>query len=85
MSVRESPPVGGTVRNRRFSRYDLYLALLPAPLAAGILAALVTSVPVPYGAGAGALPSALVLCYGLFRDAPRAGAALDRRGAPTDD
>lgn len=87
MSVRQVPPIDGIVRNASLSRYDLYLALLPVPLIAGILAALGTPTPLSYGAGAGALPSALVLCYGLFRDAPTAvgGGSAGRRGAPADD
>ncbi|MFB6281170.1 MAG: hypothetical protein ABEH40_04030 [Haloferacaceae archaeon] len=86
VSVRGVPPVGGIARDSRLSRYDLYLLLLPVPLLVGAVAGLTTAMPVPYGAGAGALPSALVLCYGLFRDAPTVAAdALDRHGAAADD
>ncbi|MFB6301312.1 MAG: hypothetical protein ABEH78_00390 [Haloferacaceae archaeon] len=88
MNARQVPPIDGIARKARLSRYDLYLALLPVPLIVGVLTALTTPTPLPYGAGAGALPSALVLAHGLFRDAPTAtaeAAATDRRGAPADD
>lgn len=76
------PPADGP------SRYDLYLALLPVPLIVGAVLALATPVPLSYGAGAGALPSALVLGYGLFRDAPTRAVESGmpvRHGIPTDD
>jgi len=82
VNVRQIPPIDG------IARYDLYLALLPVPLIVGVLAALSTPLPLSLGAGTGALPSALLLAYGLFRDAPTAAIderSLDRRGAPADD
>lgn len=88
MNASQLSPVGAVLPTDGPSRYDLYLALLPVPLVVGAVTALATPVPLPYGAGAGALPSALVLGYGLFRDAPtravESGTPV-RRGAPTDD
>lgn len=88
MIVRQGPRLDGIAR--KFSRYDLYLALLPVPLLVGCLAAIVTPIPLPYGAGAGALPAAVLLAHGLFRDAPTgpveaAPRDRDRRGAVADD
>jgi hypothetical protein len=58
------------VDDRRFSRYDLFLALLPLPLLLGLVGAAITSVPLPTGAGLGSLPAAALLAYGLFVDGP---------------
>jgi len=87
VNARQVPPTDGIAPDVRVSRYDLYLALLPVPLVVGMLAALAAPIPLSYGAGAGALPSALVLGYTLFGDAPTAVEAggLDRRGPPADD
>jgi hypothetical protein len=52
------------------SRYDLLLAVLPLPLCLGVLTSLLTGTPPAIGAGLGGLPSALLLAYGLFYDAP---------------
>ena len=52
------------------SRYDLLLAVLPLPLAFGTAAAALLGVPTALGVGLGGIPSALLLAYGLFLDAP---------------
>lgn len=85
MSVERNPLGGGIDREtapdptgRTFpTRYDVLLALLPLPLLAGIVGAYLLSVPLAFGAGAGGLPSALLLAYGLFV----AGPDTDRRTA----
>ena len=61
------------------SRYDLLLAVLPLPLCLGILTSILTGTPPAIGAGLGGLPSALLLAYGLFFDAPTP--PRNRRGA----
>jgi hypothetical protein len=58
------------VEDERFSRYDLFLALLPLPLLLGLAGATVTPAPLSTGAGLGSLPSAVLLAYGLFVDGP---------------
>ena len=58
------------VDDRRFSRYDLFLALLPLPVLFGLVGATVTAAPLSAGAGLGSIPSALLLAYGLFVDGP---------------
>jgi hypothetical protein len=58
------------VDDRRLSRYDLLLALLPLPLLFGLAGATVTAAPLSAGAGLGSIPSALLLAYGLFVDGP---------------
>lgn len=70
------------------SRYDLLLALLPLPLFLGTAASFALGVPTAVGVGLGGLPSALLLIYGLFLDAPvpdaggrdRTGRGRDRSG-----
>lgn len=52
------------------SAYDLFLAALPLPLVAGVLAAATLSLPVAFGAGVGSLPAAAMLIYGLFVRSP---------------
>lgn len=88
MIVRQPPRTDGIARDLDLSRYDLYLALLPVPLLLGCLAAIVTPLSLPYGAGAGALPAAVLLGHGLFRDAPTGSVDSDpgdRRWGPADD
>lgn len=60
------------VDDRRFSRYDLLLALLPLPVLFGLAGATVTAAPLSTGAGLGSIPSVLLLAYGLFVDGPSA-------------
>ena len=60
------------VDDRRFSRYDLLLALLPLPVLFGLVGATVTAAPLSAGAGLGSIPSVLLLAYGLFVDGPSA-------------
>ncbi|WP_049894342.1 hypothetical protein [Halogranum rubrum] len=69
MSVRDAFSAGRT-DPETVSRYDLMLAVLPVPVVLGAVGGLLTSVPTALGAGAGGLPSALVVGYGLFVDAP---------------
>jgi hypothetical protein len=52
------------------SRYDLLLAAMPVPLAAGVGYAAATGLPTAGGLGVGSLLSAILLAYGLFFDAP---------------
>jgi hypothetical protein len=55
---------------RRLTRYDLFLLLLPLPLLVGASWAAVTSIPLSAGVGLGGLPTAALLVYGLFIDGP---------------
>lgn len=70
MSVRTSPS-DGLVSLPEVSRYDLLLALLPVPLCSGLLAGSLGSLSTTLGAAAGAVPSLLLVLYGLFVEAPR--------------
>ena len=70
MSVRTNPHGGSIESETTLSTYDLLLALLPLPLAFGVLGATFTSLPLAFGAGLGGLPSALLLAYGLFVASP---------------
>ncbi|WP_101294207.1 hypothetical protein [Halegenticoccus soli] len=74
MSVRNAQRSGGT-GPPKVSRYDLLLAALPLPLVAGVAWSFLAPVPTALGAGLGSLPSAVVLGYGLFCDAPADGTA----------
>lgn len=56
---------------RRITRYDLLLLLLPLPLCLGTVGATLTTVPLSVGVGAGGLPSLALLLYGLFVDGPQ--------------
>ncbi|SEP21423.1 hypothetical protein SAMN04487948_1226 [Halogranum amylolyticum] len=72
----------GRTDHETVSRYDLVLAVLPVPLAVGAVGGLLTSVPTAIGAGAGGLPSALVVGYGPFVDTPE---TPDASGRERDD
>lgn len=94
MSVRQEPPIGRLAREIEVSHYDVLLATLPLPLVMGTLAAVAVGTSVAYGAGAGALLSALLLGYALFvaapTDLPDEPEDSDRFGGsegvdPTDD
>jgi len=52
------------------SRYDLLLALLPAPLLCGAFASLLTPIPETFAMGVGSLPSALLFGYAVTAAAP---------------
>jgi hypothetical protein len=80
MSVRDAFSAGRT-DHETVSRYDLMLAVLPVPLLLGAVGGLLTSVPTALGAGAGGLPSALVVGYGLFVDTPERSDASDGAGS----
>ena len=70
MSVRTNPHGGSIDSKSTLSNYDLLLALLPLPLACGVLGAKLTALPLAFGAGLGGLPSALLLAYSLFVASP---------------
>lgn len=77
MSVRDEFSAGRTDLEA-VSRYDLMLAVLPVPVLLGAVGGLLTSVPAALGAGAGGLPSAVVVGYGLFVDTPETPDASER-------
>jgi hypothetical protein len=52
------------------TQYDLLLFVLPLPLVLGGLVTAASGVALPLGLGAGAVPSILLLWYGLFVAAP---------------
>ncbi|WP_144905270.1 hypothetical protein [Halobellus captivus] len=68
-----------TFGNDTVSRYDLLLAALPIPLLLGIGSGVATDMPVALGVSVGGIPSALLLGYGLFVDAPTAERGLAKR------
>lgn len=53
--------------------YDKVLAGISGSLAVGTAAGLLTSMPVPYGVGAGAAVSIAIMYHGMFRNAPEGG------------
>jgi hypothetical protein len=69
MSVRTTPS-DSPVDLPNVSRYDLFLGLLPLPLVSGAVAGEVAAIPSLAGVALGAVPSILLLLYGLFVDAP---------------
>jgi hypothetical protein len=66
------------------SRHDLLLLTLPMPLFAAAVAGVLTTTPLHLSVGAGSLPSALLVVYGLFVDAPAAPATGATRVPPGD-
>jgi hypothetical protein len=71
VSVRSSTPAGSRKGPSTVSRYDLLLAALPASLLSGTAVGSLSALPLHVGTALGAVPSLLLLCYGLFHDAPR--------------
>lgn len=71
MSVRSRTSAGSRTIPSNVSRYDLLLAALPTSLLSGTVAGSLSALPLHVGAALGAVPSLLLLCYGLFHDAPR--------------
>ena len=69
MSVRTTPS-DSLVDLPTVSRYDLLLGLLPLPLLSGAVAGVLASTSMTAGVALGAVPSLLLLLYGLFVDAP---------------
>jgi hypothetical protein len=65
---------------RSASRYDLLLAVLPLPLLVGASASAGLGAPAALGVGLGGVPSAVLLAYGLFVEAPVT--ETDRPGRP---
>jgi hypothetical protein len=57
---------------RRLTRYDLFLVLLPLPLLLGASWATLTSTPLSAGIGMGGVPTLALLLYGLFVGGPTA-------------
>ena len=57
---------------RRPTRYDLFLLLLPLPLLVGASWAAMASIPLSAGIGMGGLPTLALLAYGLFIGGPTA-------------
>lgn len=80
---RDGHAVDGDGGGRRFSRYDLFLAVLPLPLVCGLGWAAMTAAPLSAGVGLGSLPAALLVAYGLFIGGPSRPSAAAVEG--TDD
>ena len=55
---------------RRLTRYDLFLLLLPLPLVVGASWAATTPAPLSAGVGLAGLPTVALLLYGLFIGGP---------------
>ena len=62
----------GQHADQSLTRYDLLLAAMPVPMAAGAAAAAASSLPSVSGLGVGALLSATLVVYGLFCEPPAA-------------
>lgn len=62
----------------RLTRFDLFLLALPIPLLLGFGAASLTTMPSHLGVVLGGVPSAALLCYGLFIGGPTAGTVSRR-------
>lgn len=70
MSVRIGNSVGSRIIPSNVSRYDLLLAALPTSLLSGTAVGSLSSLPLHFGVALGAVPSVLLLYYGLFYSAP---------------
>lgn len=70
MSVRNGTSVGSRIDPSNVSRYDLLLAALPASLLSGTAVGGLSALPLHFGVALGAVPSILLLYYGLFHSAP---------------
>ncbi|MFB6161577.1 MAG: hypothetical protein ABEJ61_10455 [Haloferacaceae archaeon] len=82
MSVRRRLPESRIVPANGYTRYDLLLAALPAPLLAGLVVAFATGTSTSAGVGIGSVGSAALLGYALFYDPPTE-ATSDAAGSPT--
>lgn len=69
MSVRNETSAG-SIAPSKVSRYDLLLAALPASLLSGTAVGSLSTLPLHFGVALGAVPSILLLYYGLFHSAP---------------
>jgi hypothetical protein len=69
VSVERARPARSVV-DSTVTRHDLLLLTLPVPLLASALAGVLTRTPLHLSVGAGSLPAALLVAYGLFVDAP---------------
>lgn len=70
MSVQSGTPAGSRIVPQTVSRYDLLLAALPTSLLSGTAVGSLSALPLHVGIALGAIPSILLLYYGLFHNAP---------------
>ena len=70
MSVQNGKPNRDRIAPSKISRYDLLLAVLPLTLLGGIAIGSLWTLPLHAGVALGALPSMVLVGYGLFADAP---------------
>lgn len=70
MSVRSGKSAGSRIIPSNVSQYDLLLAALPTSLLSGTVVGSLSSLPFHFGVALGAVPSVLLLYYGLFHSAP---------------
>jgi hypothetical protein len=70
MSVQSGRNIGSGISLPNVTRYDLLLAALPILLLSGAAVGVLSSVALHVGVALGAVPSILLLYYGLFHSAP---------------
>jgi hypothetical protein len=70
MSVQSGRNIGSRISLSNVTRYDLLLAALPILLLSGAAVGVLSSVALHVGVALGAVPSILLLYYGLFHSAP---------------
>lgn len=72
MSV-QTDPLSDSIGVLTGSRYDWLLVAIPIPLVLGWAVSATLPVASAVGLGFGAIPAMLLVCYGLFVDAPVVG------------
>lgn len=72
MSV-QTDPLSDSIGVLTGSRYDWLLVAIPIPLVLGWAVSATLPVASAVGLGFGAIPATLLVCYGLFVDAPVVG------------
>ena len=70
MSVQNGKPDRDRIAQSKITRYDLLLAMLPLSLLGGAAIGSLWTLPLHAGVALGAIPSMLLVGYGLFADAP---------------
>lgn len=70
MSVQGGRNLDSRISLSNVTRYDLLLAALPMLLLSGAAVGVLSSVALHVGVALGAVPSMLLLYYGLFHSAP---------------
>lgn len=70
MSVRTDPLSDSVDVDPDVSRYDILLAVLPLRLLLGAAIGQFSATPMHIGVSLGSVPSAFLIWYGLFFDAP---------------